>query len=366
MRQQRQLFFMLFLVCFLFKCGSAFKMSMQFEAIYQFGDSLNDNGNFIRLPTGWHSAYGRLPYGQALKMPTGRASDGLVIGDFIASYFQLPQLNPYLAYGSDFSHGVNFAVVGATATGGGRTISLADQLSWFKYYLASSFTYPTAIKEKLEKSLVIMGEIGGNDFNGPFYAHKTISEVSLLVPKVVKTVKDAIEFVISIGATNIVVPGNFAIGCVPLYLVEFATNDTSKYDEYHCLKDYNQFARFYNQELIKVIKELQYEHPNVAIVYADYYSALISVVRNAQQLGFEQDGIEKACCGDGNNPYNYGEKGCGSVGATVCEDPSKRLNWDGVHMTQHGYKCVVDSLVKQFVPALERQIRRRRRNINHT
>lgn len=83
MRQQRQLFFMLFLVCFLFKCGSAFKMSMQFEAIYQFGDSLNDNGNFIRLPTGWHSAYGRLPYGQALKMPTGRASDGLVIGDFI-------------------------------------------------------------------------------------------------------------------------------------------------------------------------------------------------------------------------------------------------------------------------------------------
>lgn len=90
---------------------------------------------------------------------------------------------------------------------------------------------------------------------------------------------------ISIGATNIVVPGNFAIGCVPLYLVEFATNDTSKYDEYHCLKDYNQFARFYNQELIKVIKELQYEHPNVAIVYADYYSALISVVRNAQQLG---------------------------------------------------------------------------------
>ena len=57
----------------------------------------------------------------------------------------------------------------------------------------NAFLINTAIKEKLEKSLVIMGEIGGNDFNGPFYAHKTISEVSLLVPKVVKTVKDAIE-----------------------------------------------------------------------------------------------------------------------------------------------------------------------------
>lgn len=50
----------------------------------------------------------------------------------------------------------------------------------------------TAIKEKLQKSLVLMGEIGGNDFNGPFSQRKPISEVSALIPKVVNTIKDAI------------------------------------------------------------------------------------------------------------------------------------------------------------------------------
>lgn len=90
---------------------------------------------------------------------------------------------------------------------------------------------------------------------------------------------------ISLGATNIVVPGNFPIGCVPLYLVKFATNDTSKYDELECLKDYNDFSKFYNQQLLQAIQQLQQEHPDVAIVYADYYSALISVIINAPQLG---------------------------------------------------------------------------------
>lgn len=81
------------------------------------------------------------------------------------------------------------------------------------------------------------------------------------------------------------VPGNFPIGCVPLYLVNFATNDTSKYDELQCLKDYNDFSKLYNQQLIQAIQQLQQEHPNVAIVYADYYSALIWVITNSPQLG---------------------------------------------------------------------------------
>lgn len=54
-----------------------------FEAIYQFGDSLSDTGNFVREPTGGNSAYNKLPYGQTIKHPTGRASDGLLIVDYI-------------------------------------------------------------------------------------------------------------------------------------------------------------------------------------------------------------------------------------------------------------------------------------------
>lgn len=330
--------------------------AMEFEAIYQFGDSLSDTGNYVREHAS--SAYSRLPYGQTY-YPTGRASDGLIMVDYFATYFNLPLLNPYLADGSDFTQGVNFAVVGATANGG--DYSLATQLSWFRCHLNSTFSDPMAIKERLQKSLVLMGEIGGNDFNGPFYRGRSIHEVCKLIPGVVKTIKDAVEEVISLGATNIVVPGNFPIGCVPLYLVKFATNDTSKYDELECLKDYNDFSKFYNQQLLQAIQQLQQEHPDVAIVYADYYSALISVIINAPQLGIEQDGTKKACCGAGNNPYNYGAKSCGSSGASVCEDPSKRINWDGVHMTQQGNIFVGEFLLQQFVPALQKHLRTRLR-----
>ncbi|XP_021845252.1 GDSL esterase/lipase At1g31550-like [Spinacia oleracea] len=337
-------------------------LATQFEAIYQFGDSLSDTGNYVREGDGANSAYNKLPYGQTINHPTGRASDGLIMVDYIATYFHLPQLNPYLATGSDFTHGANFAVIGAAANGGFN--SLAKQLDWFKTHLTSTFPNPAAIKERLQKSLVLMGEIGGNDFNGPFGEHQTIQEVSKLVPGVVKTIKDSIEEVIGLGATNIVVPGNFPIGCVPLYLVLFATNDTSKYDELNCLKEYNDFSKFYNQQLLQAIQQLQQEHPDVAIVYADYYAALTSVISNPLKLGIEKNGTEKACCGTGDNPYNYGGKSCGSPGSVVCPDPSKRVNWDGVHMTQQGNKGVADQLLKQFVPALEKQLLRRRRK-NH-
>lgn len=339
-----------------FRCKGSLELARHFEAIYQFGDSLSDTGNYVREPIGVRSTYNRLPYGQAYH-PTGRASDGLIMVDYFAMYFQLPLLNPYLAKGSDFTHGANFAVIGATANG--RYNNLARQLRWFRSHLYSTFSNRKAIKEKLQKSLVIMGEIGGNDFNGPFHEGKTIEEVSKLVPGVVKTIIDAVEEVISLGATNIVVPGNLPIGCVPLYLAKFATSDSSKYDELLCLKDYNDFSMFYNEQLVQAILQLRQEHPDVAIVYADYYSAYIWVITNAPHLGIEQDDTKKACCGTGDNPYNFGEKSCGSLGSWVCPDPRKRLNWDGVHMTQQGNKGVAVQLLKQFVPHLRKHLQRR-------
>lgn len=90
---------------------------------------------------------------------------------------------------------------------------------------------------------------------------------------------------IKLGATNIVVPGNFPIGCVPLYLVRFKTNDASMYDELGCLKDYNAFSKYHNELLLRAIQELQLEYPNVAIAYGDYYSALTWVITHAPRLG---------------------------------------------------------------------------------
>jgi len=91
--------------------------------------------------------------------------------------------------------------------------------------------------------------------------------------------------VISLGAVNVVVPGNFPIGCVPLYLVRFRINRRWMYDDLQCLKPFNEFSKFHNDQLQKAIWELQQEHPGVAVVYGDYYAALRWLIRHAPSLG---------------------------------------------------------------------------------
>ena len=69
--------------------------------------------------------------------------------------------------------------------------------------------------------------------------------------------------------------------------------------------------------------------------------------------GFERGGSTKVCCAIGNNPYNYDlKKSCGSPGVPICEDPSKRISWDGIHMTQEGNKNVAIWLLKNSLPTL--------------
>ncbi|KAJ4951980.1 hypothetical protein NE237_028812 [Protea cynaroides] len=47
------------------------------------------------------------------------------------------------------------------------------------------------------------------------------------------------EEVIKLGATRVVVPGNFPIECIPIYLTAFKSNDMASYDELECLKGLN-------------------------------------------------------------------------------------------------------------------------------
>lgn len=55
-----------------------------FEAIFNFGDSLSDTGNFLASGAILFPVIGKLPYGETFfQHATGRCSDGRLVIDFI-------------------------------------------------------------------------------------------------------------------------------------------------------------------------------------------------------------------------------------------------------------------------------------------
>ncbi|KMS96870.1 hypothetical protein BVRB_8g199460 [Beta vulgaris subsp. vulgaris] len=333
--------------------------SSTIETIYQFGDSISDTGNFIREHP--NSNFANLPYGESFfHQPTGRCSNGLLIIDYISKFYNLPFLDPYLNKHGNFSHGVNFAVAGATALNASTLAmkhslscttnsSLLVQLDWFKTHLNSICSDASECKKKLGKALIMMGEIGGNDYNWAFFQGKPIKEIYKLVPEVIHVVKYVIKEVISLGATRVIVPGNFPIGCMAVYLEAFKTNDARMYDELQCLKSLNNFAEFQNDRIQEAIGEIQTDHPDVSIQYADYFSALKEILQHATSFGFDKDIMQTPCCGLSNHEahLNSGIE-CGRKGTIVCKDPYKHLSWDGMHLTQHGYQIMAELLIKRI------------------
>ncbi|XP_059650242.1 GDSL esterase/lipase At5g03980-like [Cornus florida] len=337
-----------------------------FDEIYQLGDSISDTGNLIReAPIGAALPFGRLPYGQNFfNNATGRCSNGLLMIDYFALASGLPYLNPYKNIEADFRHGVNFAVAGSTAL---STLKLAAknisspvtasslnvQLDWMSTHFKSTCHNNRDCVEKLKKSLFMVGEIGGNDYNYALFQRKSIEEVKTIVPNVVHAIKDAVRKVIHHGAIRVIVPGNFPIGCFPIYLTGFKTDDSAAYDEHYCLKALNDFSIYHNDHLQRAIEELKQEHPNAVIVYGDYYNSFKWLFQNAPYLGFNASTAQKACCGTGGD-YNFDmTRMCGAPDVPVCAESNKFISWDGVHLTQEAYKFMAGKLIHDIFPQLQ-------------
>ncbi|XP_049407221.1 acetylajmalan esterase-like [Solanum stenotomum] len=340
-------------------------MNCRFDKIYQLGNSISDTGNCLRESLcGTHSSCRRFPYGiNFFHNVTGRCSDGMLMIDFIARESGLPFLNPFKDRNADFSHGVNFAVAGATAL---SVESLAEKniavsftnstLSVQLHWMSSHFKSISSPEEKLKKSLFLVGEIGGNDFNYGLSQGKSIKEARKMVPEVVQTIIHGVKRVIDFGATRIIIPGNFPIGCVTAMLTKFKTNKITAYDEYHCIKDLNSLARYFNHHLQQAIHEMKKKYPNIILIYGDYYNAYLWLLRNAVSLGFDKNSLQKACCGT-SGKYNYNtSRTCGAPGVPVCVDPSTHISWDGIHLTQEAYKWLARWLIDDMLPQLNCQV----------
>ncbi|PIA27316.1 hypothetical protein AQUCO_08100040v1 [Aquilegia coerulea] len=346
----------LFIVFLLFLVQT-YGVSGCYTSIFSFGDSLADTGNYAYAEETKRS-YDNFPYGETFfHQPTGRCSDGRLVIDFIAQALGLSLMPPYLGHSNkDFGQGVNFAVVGATALDSAffeergvqvmTNYSLGVQLEWFKQLLPSLCVSPSNCNSMLRDSLFLVGEIGGNDYNDPFFQSKSAEEVRLIVPSVIDIISSTITALIDEGAVTLMVPGNLPIGCSSSYLTIFQSQNKNDYDpSTGCITWLNEFSHYHNQLLQNELNRLRELHPHANIIYADYYNVAMELFQYPTRSGFKQD-VLGACCG-GGGPYNYNLTAkCGYEGSTSCEDPSLYVTWDGVHLTEAAYKWIATGLLK--------------------
>ncbi|KAG8045684.1 hypothetical protein GUJ93_ZPchr0008g13551 [Zizania palustris] len=295
----------------------------RYNSIFSFGNSFADTGNDI-VVFAEHSLpnpAARPPYGMTFfGHPTGRNSNGLLILDFVAEKLGLPFVPPFLAHNGSFRQGANFAVAGATALnasffrdipGVGSFVlntSSSVQLGWFDSLKPSLCSPAQECVGFFHNSLFFMGEFGVNDYSFSFFG-KTLPEVRSMVPDV-RLIKQA-------RAKVVVVPGIPPLGCMPSILAIFPSADPADYEAgTGCLKRFNQIAVYHNALLQDALVNVRINHPDVRVVYADFFTPVIRIVESPATFGFTSD-ILRCCCGGGGK-YNFNmSAGCGMAGATT-------------------------------------------------
>ncbi|XP_072976235.1 sinapine esterase-like [Typha angustifolia] len=329
-----------------------------YSHLFSFGDSIDDTGNWLHYAP-VPGPVSQLPFGQTFfGRPTGRFSDGRLIIDFIAEALKMPFSPPYLAgkTAQDFRYGANFAVAGATALNQAffknkglivdfTPYSLEIQIRWFKKVLHLLGPTEAERKKIMSNSLFMVGEIGGNDYNHPFFQNRTFEEIRTYVPSVVNAIYASANDLIKLGAKTLVFPGNFPIGCIPVYLTIFQSNNTNDYDpKTGCINWLNDFSQYHNHALQRKLKKLRHLNPNVTIIYADFYEPTMRITKSPLSNGFGNTPL-MACCGGGGGKYNALIR-CGENGSTVCSDPSKYISWDGLHFTEATYRVVARGILE--------------------
>ncbi|KAF5205417.1 GDSL esterase/lipase [Thalictrum thalictroides] len=337
-------------------CSSSSTPSTHFSKIYAFGDSYTDTGN----------TKSNLPYGMTFfHKPSNRLSDGRLVIDFVTETLHLPYLTSYLNLNNhnntSSSHGVNFAVSGATAIdhefyvtnnitlAGFIPQSISNQLVWFNKFLES---HGCGVKKNrkmssgqcralVDDALFWVGEIGAND-----YAYILGSSVSpaLVQDLAVKSVTGVLQGLLKKGAKYIVVQGLPMIGCLSMAMTIAPTNDR---DDLGCVASANKQSYTHNLLLQSKIQDLRKQYPGTVISYADHWNAYRTIMKNQAGYGFKEP--FKACCGSSTAPYNFEPFAfCGSqMSSQPCANPTQFMNWDGVHLTESMYKVVADLLLHQ-------------------
>ncbi|CAN0896295.1 Eukaryotic translation initiation factor 4B1 [Linum grandiflorum] len=334
-----------------------FLASCHVPAVYNFGDSNSDTGSQPAI-------FGRVPFpnGQTFfGKPSGRYSDGRMIIDFLTKKLGLPYLSSFLdSLESNFTHGANFASSGATVQpptgalfdGGFNPVTFEYQVLQFQqlkdrtFELRQQGLVDGLPKPEEFKTAMYMLDCGQNDlhFGLAYFGHQgAVSSI----PFIINNFSLTIERLYDEGARTFWIHNTGPIGCLPFFVMRFPPKPEDA-DPVGCIKSYNEVATEFNTQLNATVYKLRAKFPDALMVLVDMYSAKYSLIRDANEHGFEDPlGF---CCGHLGEDY---EVECGRkvtledgtvVHGTACKDPSKYISWDNIHYTEAANRWVADRI----------------------
>ncbi|KAK4592196.1 hypothetical protein RGQ29_016632 [Quercus rubra] len=333
-------YFLVLYACIFIPTQCLGKICLQKEhaALFVFGDSLVDVGinNYINTLTDVQANFP--PYGETFfKYPTGRASNGRLIPDFLAEYANLELIPPYLHPGYHrYVDGANFASGGAGTldeTRQGLVVALNTQLKYFKN-VDTLFKQRLGEKEakKLLSKAVYLTSVGSNDYLFRFTSNSSVYSPKEYVNLVIGNFTNVIKEIYKKGGRKHVFLNLPPLGCLPL--VKATTPEKAN----PCVEEVTSITKLHNKALPKALKKLKSELRGLKYSIADFYTFLSERIDNPSKYGFKEGKI--SCCGTG--PYN-GIYSCGGKRAVgpkyeLCRNISDYVFFDAPHPTEKAYQ----------------------------
>ncbi|XVF65439.1 hypothetical protein PTKIN_Ptkin09bG0249200 [Pterospermum kingtungense] len=308
-------------------------IKIDLPALYAFGDSFVDDGNNRALNI---SGAAFLPYGIDFDgKPTGRATNGRVAVDFIATVAGLQYPPPIMGMSETDSKttrtGVNY---GSGSSGilpqNGRflhmnVLNLFQQVDLFKNrtikHLKGSFNNTKSFKQHLAKSIFFI-HVSGNDF-GLTYEKEMMRKYSIdkYAQLLIKKLSKQLERLYKLGARKFLVCNVAALGCQPF-------NINTRNHTGPCAEEVNQRISEYNKLLPSLLMNLQSTLSGSKFIHGDIYKVFQDAIASPASYGFKD--VRTACCIDKNGARS----GTCAPNVAPCEDRKTSAFFDAFHPSE--------------------------------
>ncbi|TVU22884.1 hypothetical protein EJB05_32605 [Eragrostis curvula] len=204
---------------------------------------------------------------------------------------------------------------------------------------------PQACKEYFAKALFVVGEFGWNDYGFMLLAGKSVDEIRSHTPSSRRkdlcsnreTHKRRRQDGGRVRAhSNGVRDGE--PGPIRKPKRGRLRADTG------CLKDLNSMSRDHNLQLRRALAQLNGRYPGARIIYADFYTPIIDFSLTPPALRIQRDGrrLEMLLRRRRREVQFQFHRSMRNASASACSDPSKYVNWDGIHLTEAANRHIAD------------------------